>query len=100
MKIYDGEPDTVIDDFNDISDEFSALCEGWEMTFSETDDKSDGNRLFGVPCDWGYDEQPPELFMQYDPLSADMPFMDEIDGFLYFFYGDDITDLKMHTERS
>lgn len=100
VRIYDGEPDTVIDDFNDISEEFSPLCEGWEMSFTAADDKSKGIRLFGVPSDWSYEEQPPELFMQFDPLASDMPFMNEIDGFAYLFYGSGITDLKMHLERS
>ena len=63
-------------------------------------DDSYGIRLFGVPYDWGYAGRPPKLFMQYDPLDTDMPFMQEIDGFLYFFYDKDITQMTLHIERT
>ena len=100
VRLYDGEPDTVIDDFNNISEEFSALTEGWEMAFSSAPDDSFGIRLFGVPYDWGYAGRPPKLFMQYDPLDTEIPFMQEIDGFLYFFYDKDITEMTLHIERT
>lgn len=100
VRLFDGQPDTVIDDFNDISEAFSPLTQAYEMHFERGDDRGEGIRLFGEPCGWPYEEAPPALLMQYDPLETDMPFMDEVDGFLYLFYEEDITDAFLQIERS
>lgn len=100
IRINEGEPDTVLECFNDISEEFTALTVGWEMSFSPTDDTAEGIRLFGKPTDWSYAEQPPKLLLQYDPLATDMPFIEDVDGFVYLFYKDDVTKATLHIERS
>ena len=85
VHFFNGEPDTLIDGFNDIAEEFAALTEGWEMTFSAADDDSEGIRLFGNPNGWEYGEAPPKLLMQFDPLASDMPFLSEVDGYMFIF---------------
>lgn len=100
---YDGEPDTVIDDFNEAETEFSHLTEAWEMEFTKADDDADGIKMFGIPSDWSYGEPVPKLFMQYDPLEAPMGFLDNADGFAYFVFGEDEKDLEnisLQIERS
>ena len=102
VRYYDGDPNTVLDGFNDFDDDFEALTEPREMTFEHVPDDMDGTRLFGVPSDWNYAEEPPALFMQFDPMSDDSGFMDDVDGYVYLFYGKDgATDsIYMHVERS
>ncbi|MGN0813850.1 MAG: hypothetical protein ACI4MH_01305 [Candidatus Coproplasma sp.] len=99
---YEGEPDTVIDDFNSFEPQFSHLTTAFDMEFYETEDDADGIKLLGTPSDWNYDEPMPALFMQYDPLAADMGFLDEIDGFAYFLFveNNDLVNIRLHIERS
>lgn len=88
---YDGEPNTVVDDFNEAEPQFSHLCEDWLMSFEPSDEMSDGIRLFGVPSS-GYDGGG-ELLLQFDPLEADTGFLENIDGYAYFFFGEDRNDI-------
>lgn len=88
---YDGEPNTVVDDFNEAEPQFAHLCEDWLMSFEPADEMSDGIRLFGVPSS-GYDGGG-ELLLQFDPLEADTGFLENIDGYAYFFFGEDRSDL-------
>lgn len=100
---YDGEPDMMLDDFNEVEPTFAHLTEGFKMEFSPVSDDADGIKLFGVPADWSYDEPAPKLLMQFDPLAADMGFLDNIDGYAYFFFGKDEKDLdevNFHIEHS
>ena len=100
VRFSEAEPDTVIDDFNDIDDEFAPLTEGWKMTFSEVADDSEGIRLFGAPKGWAYEEKPPKLLMQYDPLSTEMPFLDSVDGYAYLFYDGGLDDVSLYLDRT
>lgn len=93
VMYYDGEPDTVIDDFNAEVDGAQHLIDGWLMSFSEAEESSEGNRLLGVPADWNYDGKKPEVFLQYDPLASDMGFADNIDGYIYLVFSDDAHSL-------
>ena len=88
---YGGEPNVVIDDFNEIEPRFAHLNEDWLMSFESADDTADGIKLFGVPSS-GYatDE---ELLLQFDPLAADTGFLDSIDGYAYFFFGKDKSNI-------
>ena len=100
---YDGEPDTVLDDFNKAEPQFAQLTQGWEMQFEKTDDDADGIRLFGVPSDWSYEEPAPDLFMQFDPLEEKTGFLSEIDGYAYFVFGEGenkIDNISLLIERS
>ena len=100
VRFSEEEPDTVIDDFNDIDDEFTPLTEGWKMSFSEADDDSEGIRLFGAPKGWAYEEKPPKLLMQYDPLATEMPFLDSVDGYAYLFYEDGLDNVSLYLDRT
>lgn len=87
---YDGEPNVVIDDFNEIEPQFAHLNEDWLMSFEPTEENSDGIRLFGVPSsDYAAEE---ELLLQFDPLAENTGFLDNIDGYTYFFFGNDKND--------
>lgn len=99
VRYYAGEPDTVIDEFNAEVPDYERFTEAWLMEFEETDDEEICTRLFGVPSDWNYEDEPPKLLLQYDPLDSDMGFLDYIDGFIYFFFGEDEGDLKSITVK-
>lgn len=94
----ESEPDTVIDDFNDIGEEYAPLTEGWAMSFLEAADDSDGIRLFGKPSGWPYADDAPELLLQYDPLASDMPFLSSVDGYAWLFRKRD--GYTLHIERT
>lgn len=94
VRYYGGEPNTVLEDFNLEVTDYERFNEAWLMEFEETDDEEICTRLFGVPSDWNYEDEPPKLLMQYDPLDNDMDFLDYLDGFIYFFFGEDEKDLR------
>jgi hypothetical protein len=58
------------------------------MEFSEADEDEICTKLFGSPSDWNYADEPPKLLMQYDPLDNDSGFLDSLDGFIYFLFGE------------
>ena len=96
-------PEIVIDDFNAAIEEFGDVQTAWAMEFSPADEDADCTRLFGVPSDWNYEENAPALFMQFDPLDSSMEFMQETDGYLYFFFGEDektLEAIRLHLENS
>ncbi len=87
------EPRLVIDDFNEIDPRFEHLNQAFVMSFSRTEDICcDGNRLFGLPSS-GYESEG-ELFLQFDPLDTPTGFLEEIDGYAYFFFGEDGRSLE------
>ena len=103
VYFYDGEPDTVLDNFNDVEPEFDHLVDDWLITFEETDEKAEGIKLFGLPTDWQYEEKPNKLLMQFDPLFEDMGFLNYIDGYMYIFFGKDkknFSDVQLMIEYS
>ena len=87
----------LIDDFNAEVDEYEKYTEAYLMEFSEADEDEVCTRLFGVPSDWNYVDEPPKLLFQYDPLDNDMDFLDTLDGFVYFFFGEDEKDFEKIT---
>lgn len=98
---YDGEPNVVVDDFNEIEPQFAHLNEDWLMSFESVDDAADGIKLFGVPTS-GY-ETDENLLLQFDPLAADTGFLDNIDGYAYFFFekdGNNTDDIRLVIDRS
>ena len=97
IRYHNGEPELAIDDFNAEVDEYEKYTEAYLMEFSEVEEDEICTRLFGVPSDWNYPDPPPKLLMQYDPLDNDMDFLDTLDGFLYFFFGKDETNLEQIT---
>jgi len=99
---YDGEPDTVLDDFNADVSEAEHLTEAWLMSFETVEDDAEGIKLFGLPADWPYGDKPPKLLMQYDPLAFGMGFRDSIDGFAYLAFAEDsdaLEDVSYFEER-
>lgn len=101
VRYYDGEPKVAIDGFNAEVPGYEQYNDAWLMTFEETEDAADCNRLLGVPTDWNYPDPPPKLLLQYDPLDSDMNFLDAMDGFLYLFFGEDEGDfgaVTLHAE--
>ena len=88
---FDGEPNVVIDDFNKAEPQFAHLCEDWVMTFEAADDAADGIKLFGTPSS-GY-QSDTALLLQFDPLAYDTGFLENIDGYAYFFFGEDVHDI-------
>lgn len=103
VRYFDGEPQLAIDDFNAAVEGYTQFNDPYLMEFYETDDSADCTRLFGVPSDWHYEEEPPALFLQFDPLDSEMGFLDEIDGFLYFFFDEnekDLAKIRLQAEYS
>ena len=61
------------------------------MTFEAADDAADGIKLFGTPSS-GY-QSDTALLLQFDPLAYDTGFLENIDGYAYFFFGEDARDI-------
>ncbi|MCI6008387.1 hypothetical protein ACTQ3M_03660 [Oscillospiraceae bacterium LCP25S3_E10] len=100
---YSGQPTIVVDDFNKDVPGAEHLTNEWLMSFEPADEAGDGIRLLGVPTDWNYAEPAPDVFMQYDPLEADMGFQDSVDGYVYLLFGEksnDLGDITYREERS
>lgn len=89
VRYYDGEPELAIDDFNLGVEGYEGHNDAYLMEFFSVEDDEICTRLFGDPSDWGYDSESPRLLMQFDPLDNDMGFLDYLDGFLYFCFGED-----------
>lgn len=89
---YDGEPTVAIDNFNETVPRFAHLTEDWLMHFAPVDETTDGIRLFGVPASDPDTEE--ELLLQFDPLAESTGFLDDIDGYAYFFFGSDRSDIN------
>ena len=94
VRYHDGEPELAIDDFNAEVEEFEGFTEAYLMEFSECDEYEICTRLFGIPSDWNYADEPPKLLMQYDPLDNETDFLDTLDGFVYLFFGEDERTLE------
>ena len=92
VRYLAGEPELAIDDFNAAVDGYEHYTQAYLMEFYETDATADSTRLLGVPSDWNYEATPPRLLLQFDPLDSEMGFLDHLDGFLYFFFGEDERD--------
>lgn len=97
VRYHDGEPELAVDDFNTSVEDFERYTDAYLMEFSETDEDEVCTRLFGVPSDWYYEDTPPKLLLQHDPLDNEMNFLDDSDGFLYFFLGEEENDFEKVT---
>ena len=73
---------------------YEGFNDAYLMEFYEVDDAEDCTRLLGIPSDWNYEDTPPKLLLQFDPLDSEMGFLDHLDGFLYFFFGKDEKDFE------
>ncbi len=100
---YHGEPRLVIDDFNEIEPRFAHLNHAFLMTFEEADEDYEGTKLFGVPSSELNLDENGELFMQFDPLDNETGFLAGIDGYAYFFFGEEdekIDGMRFVIDRS
>jgi hypothetical protein len=97
VRYFDGEPELAIDDFNLEVEGYERFNDAYLMEFCEVDDGEACTRLLGVPSDWNYEDKPPKLLLQFDPLDSDMEFLNHLDGFLYFFFGKDEKDFSSVT---
>ena len=86
VRYYEGKPNVVIDFFNECVSEYSHLIKDYLVEFCEVEEDEACTRLFGIPSDWNYSDDPPALLMQFDPLDCPADFLSEIDGFVYFFF--------------
>ena len=98
------EPQVVLLDFNaesTIPDKMNETCL-IDFEVAEKDDDS-GMKLLGKPFDWNYADPAPLLLLQYDPLDSPSSFLEEMDGMVYFFAGEDMetfADAVWHAEYS
>ena len=94
VRYYDGKPELALLSFNETVEGYEYLNEEWQMEFYDAEEDTPSTRLFGVPSDWNYEDSPPELLLQFDPLDTSMGFLEFLDGFVYFFFGDDKRDFE------
>ena len=101
VEYYPGEPDTVIDDFNEMSPITVGLNDDWLITFQLADPDADGTKLFGKPSGIINERgDMPNLLLQYDPLDfSGVPFLENLDGYAYVFFGEDETDFNDITSK-
>jgi len=78
-------------------EDYERYTQAYLMEFSEADEDEICTKLFGLPSDWNYVDEPPKLLMQYDPLDNEMDFLDTLDGFVYLFFGKDERDFSQIT---
>ena len=103
VRYHNGEPELVIDDFNVAVEDYERHNDAYLMEFYEVDDSDACTRLFGEPSDWNYGDEPPKLLMQFDPLDSEMGFLDSLDGFVHFFFGENegkLDEVVLHAEFS
>lgn len=100
VRYHGGEPELAFEEFNAAVEGYERYTEAYLMEFREAEEDEDCTRLFGVPTDWNYPEAPPPLLFQFDPLDSEMDFLDALDGFLYFFFGEggDLSGITLHEE--
>ena len=94
------KPELCIDGFNDCVPDFERFTEPYAMIFEKTEEDVDGTKLFGTPS-WEFDDA--ELFMQFDPLDNETGFLDNIDGYLFFTFGDKkrtLSNIRLTIEHS
>lgn len=93
VRYWAQDPTVAMDDFNTAVMGYEHLDRGYLMSFVPVDEAEDGTRLFGEPSGWE-DEGQEKLLLQFDPLDNDMGFLDCLDGYLHFFFGEDEEDLS------
>ncbi len=92
-EYYAGSPRMVVDDFNEIEPRFAHLNRAYLMEFSPCEEDYEGTKLFGVPS-FDLEEDEGKLLLQFDPLDEATGFLEEIDGYAYFLFGEDCSNLN------
>lgn len=100
VEYYPGEPDMIVDDFNEASPIPQGLNQDWLITFHAAVPGQDGTKLLGVPSDPDVHTEGAGLLLQYAPLDFEgVPFLSGLDGYAYVFFGSDPTDYDAVTYR-
>ena len=99
VKYSATEPEVVLDEFNAQVEGYEQFGDAYLMEFVQVDDDEICTKLLGNPSDWNYEDAPPKLLMQYDPLDNEMDFLDTLDGFVYLFFGENEKDFRDVTLR-
>lgn len=86
VRYYDGEPTSVIDDFNSVVEGFEDFVEPYVVEFEECDEKESGTKLFGVISDQYYADENRQLLFQFDPYDPDLGLFPTFDGMMFFFF--------------
>lgn len=94
IKYSATEPELVLDQFNAQVEGYEQFDDAYLMEFAQVDDDEICTKLLGNPSDWNYEEAPPKMLLQFDPLDNEMGFLSFLDGFVYFFYSDDENDIE------
>ncbi len=93
VRYYAGEPNVVIDDFNEGSPIPEGLNDAFLMDFELCSDYEDGTKLFGIPSN--IEEEDVKILLQYDPLDFEnVPFLSMMDGYAYFIYNEESEDVE------
>ena len=103
VRYYNGQPNVVLDEFNEAVEGYEQFSKPLSCTFSTIEPDAYAMKLLGIPSDWNYADEPPQLLMEIDHLDDTLCFHDEIDGVSYLFFGKDHTtfrDVTMHCEHS
>ncbi len=85
VEYYDGDPEIIVEDFNECVPDFEHLNEDYIATFEPCDEFDPCTRLFGgptMPLSEFTGTEP--LLLQYDPYE-EAGFMQFVDGFIYIF---------------
>lgn len=94
VKYTKQEPTHCLNGFNDIVEGYEQYVDDYLIEFEKCDDYETGNKLLGKPNDWNYEEAPRQLLFQFDPLDSEMGIFSHLDGYIYFFLGNDRKTFK------
>lgn len=94
LRDYKGEPNVVLDWFNEPVDGYAYLRSDYLMEFFEVEEDYAGTKLLGIPANWSFDENPPKVLFQFNPKDTDAGFLENVNGRLYLLFGKDESDLS------
>ena len=91
VKYYDGEPESIYNDFNEEIEGFENFVDDFIIEFEECEDDATGNKLLGCAGDWQFgEEEGGKLFLQIDPLDDnEMGLFPTFDGYIYLFFDEE-----------
>ncbi len=82
------EPEYVIVDYNENCN-IKGLTDTYVINFEKVDADYDGTKLLGHPSNDVDDSgDRTGLLLQYDPLDFDVPFLSNLDGYAFVFFGE------------